>query len=131
MSPRFDLIGLVVKDMAASLAFYRLIGLDIPAEADTEAHVEVVLPNGLRLAWDTRAVIESFMPEWQPATGGPNISMAFLVDSPADVDSTFAAVEAAGHPGHKQPWDAFWGQRYAVLNDPDGNHVDLFAQLPA
>ena len=36
---------------------------------------------------------------------------------------------AAGGRGHKEPWDAFWGQRYAEVLDPDGNVVDLFAPL--
>lgn len=27
------------------------------------------------------------------------------------------------------PWDAFWGQRYGILNDPDGNTIDLFCPL--
>ena len=36
---------------------------------------------------------------------------------------------AAGGRGHLAPWDAFWGQRYAVVLDPDGNVVNLFAPL--
>jgi hypothetical protein len=28
-----------------------------------------------------------------------------------------------------EPWDAFCGQRYAEVEDPDGNVVDLFAPL--
>jgi catechol 2,3-dioxygenase-like lactoylglutathione lyase family enzyme len=131
MTPRFDLIGLVVADLSASLGFYRSLGLDIPPEADSEPHVEVVLPGGIRLAWDTLDVIRSFDPDWQPASGGPGISTAFLVDSPAEVDSTHAAAVVAGYRVHKAPWDAFWGQRYATLIDPDGNHVDIFAPLPA
>jgi uncharacterized glyoxalase superfamily protein PhnB len=38
---------------------------------------------------------------------------------------------AAGGAGHKEPWDAVWGQRYAQLRDPDGNAVELFAPLEA
>jgi catechol 2,3-dioxygenase-like lactoylglutathione lyase family enzyme len=131
MTPRFDLIGFVVADMPASLAFYRSLGLDIPTSADDEPHVEVVLPGGVRLAWDTIDVIRSFDPEWQPPTGGPGMSTAFLVNSPAEVDGTHDAAVAAGFAVHKAPWDAFWGQRYATLIDPDGNHVDIFAPLPA
>ncbi|HEY8791003.1 MAG TPA: VOC family protein [Actinopolymorphaceae bacterium] len=130
MTPRFDLVGLVVADMSASLAFYRALGLDIPTSADTEPHVEIVLPGGIRLAWDTIDVVRSFDPGWEPPTGGPGITTAFLVDSHADVDSTHDAAVAAGYAAYKAPWDAFWGQRYAVLIDPDGNHVDVFAQLP-
>jgi uncharacterized glyoxalase superfamily protein PhnB len=121
------MIGLVVEDMAQSLAFYRLLGLDIPAEADTEPHVEMPLPGGLRLGWDTVATIRSFDPDWQPPSGGHRIGLAFQLDAPADVDEAFEALLAAGHKGHRTPWDAFWGQRYAVVVDPDGNTVDLFS----
>ena len=129
MNPRLDLIGLVVEDMARSLAFYRKLGLDVPDEADSEPHVETTLPGGLRLAWDTVETVRSFAPDWQRPSGGHAISMAFLLDSPADVDRLYQELVATGYEGHKEPWDAFWGQRYAVINDPDGNPVDLFASL--
>ncbi|MFC1410552.1 VOC family protein [Streptacidiphilus sp. N1-12] len=129
MTPRFDLLGLVVADMPASLAFYRRLGLDLPAEADGEPHVETVLPGGLRLAWDTVEVILGIDPGWTPPQGGTRASLAFRCDGPAEVDKVYAELTGAGHPGHKEPWDAFWGQRYAVVHDPDGNTVDLFAPL--
>ena len=128
MEIRFDLIGLVVTDMAATLAFYRDLGLDIPAGTDGEAHVEVALPGGLRLAFDTVEVVRSFDPDWTAPAGGHRIALAFDCGSPAEVDRRYAAFVAAGHHGHREPWDAVWGQRYAVLHDPDGNAVDLFAR---
>ncbi|MER5968274.1 VOC family protein [Streptomyces sp. NPDC002055] len=130
MTPRFDLIGLVVTDMAASLAFYRRLGLDIPAEADTQPHVEAALPGGLRIAWDTTETIRSFDPAWTPPRGH-GVSLAFACDGPGDVDASYAALVGAGHEGYLKPFDAFWGQRYAVVLDPDGHAVDLFAPLPA
>lgn len=123
MTPRFDAIGLAVADMAASLAFYRMLGLDIPAEADTQPHAEATLPGGLRLMWD-RA-------ETPPPSGPGRMELAFLCDSPAEVDAAYAKLTDGGVRGSKAPWDAFWGQRYAVLLDPDGNNVALFAPLPA
>ena len=129
MAPRFDLVGIVVADMAASLAFYRRLGLDVPADSEGAPHVEVTLPGGLRLAWDTHDTIRSFDPGWTPPTDGPGITLAFECDSPADVDATYAAMTDAGAEGHLAPFDAFWGQRYATITDPDGNHVDLFAAL--
>jgi catechol 2,3-dioxygenase-like lactoylglutathione lyase family enzyme len=126
ITPRIDLIGLVVADMAASLAFYRRLGLDLPAEADGQPHVEAALPGGLRLAWDTVETVRSFDPGWSPATGS-RVSLAFDCGTPEGVDAAYAELTAAGHPGHLKPWDAFWGQRYAVVHDPDGNGVDLFA----
>jgi catechol 2,3-dioxygenase-like lactoylglutathione lyase family enzyme len=125
MTPRMDMIGLAVKDMAASLAFYRRLGLEIP---DGEDHVEATLPGGVRIAWDTQEVMKSFDPAWHRGDGSP-ISLAFLVDSPGEVDSLYAELTGDGYEGHLEPWDAFWGQRYAILRDPDGNDVALFAPL--
>jgi uncharacterized glyoxalase superfamily protein PhnB len=113
--------------MPASLAFYRRLGLDIPAGADSEPHVDVALPGGMRLAFDTIATIRSFDPQWAPPKGSARMSLAFRCDSPAEVDQTYAALVDAGYEGHKEPWDAFWGHRYAIVHDPDGNGVDLFA----
>lgn len=126
---RLDLVGIVVADMGKALAFYRRLGVDVPATADGEPHVEVGLPGGLRLAFDTEDTIRSFLPEWRPPTGGGRTSLAFVVPQPADVDALYAELTAAGHHGELAPFDAFWGQRYAVLHDPDGNAVDLFAPL--
>jgi catechol 2,3-dioxygenase-like lactoylglutathione lyase family enzyme len=127
MDLHLEQIGLVVDDMARSLAFYRALGFDLPPEADEQPHVDVTLPSGMRLAWDTVATIRSFEPEWQPPTGSHRIALAFRCDSPAAVDAAYDDLVTRGHTGHKPPWDAFWGQRYAIVHDPDGNSVELFA----
>ncbi len=128
-TPKLDMIGLVVEDLAASLAFYRRLGLEIPADADSSPHVEVTLPGGLRLAWDPVSTIRSFDPAWAAPTGSPRVALAFLCDSPAEVDALYGALVADGAHGHLEPFDAPWGQRYATVHDPDGNGVDLFAPL--
>jgi catechol 2,3-dioxygenase-like lactoylglutathione lyase family enzyme len=131
MDARLDVVGLVVKDMARSLAFYRRLGLEAPPEADREPHVEIGLPGGLRLALDTEETIRSFDPDWAPPSSGHRMSLAFRLDTPAGVDRLYDELVALGYEGHKTPWDAFWGQRYAEVLDPDGNMVDLFAPLDA
>lgn len=128
-TPQMDLIGIVVADMATSLAFYRQLGLALPADADTQPHAEVTLPGGTRLAWDTIETIRSFDASYQAPSGNSSISLAFRLDNAADVDDTYERLVAAGYHGHKAPWDAPWGQRYALIHDPDGNTVDLFAPL--
>jgi catechol 2,3-dioxygenase-like lactoylglutathione lyase family enzyme len=130
MAPRIAVIELVVADMAASLAFYRRLGVDLPAEADAQPHVEAELPGGLKLAWDTVDTIRSFDPAWAPPSGGHRAALAFTCDDPDEVDAVYAGLVDAGYDGHLKPWDAFWGMRYATLRDPDGNAVDLFAPLP-
>src|SRR5436305_1233177 len=115
--------------MERSIRFYRLIGLDVPETPD-EGHVDTFLPNGVRLMLDSEEVVLSFRPDWTRATGN-QLSLAFECSSPAEVDEVYARVVAAGFQGEKEPWDAFWGQRYGQLADPDGVPVDLFAALPS
>lgn len=130
MTPRFDAIGLVASDMAASIAFYRRLGFAFSEGAEKEPHAEAGLPGGLRLMLDSEEMVRSFDPEWQPAAGDGRIAIALLCQSPAEVDSVYQDMVGAGHQGPRKPWDAVWGQRYASLLDPDGNGVDLFAPLP-
>jgi len=126
--PSLNAIGIVSKDLAASIRFYGLLGVTFPAlEGD---HVEAVLPSGLRLMLDDLELIKKLDPEWTAPQGHP-ISLAFECASPEEVDVVHAKVAAAGHASKTAPWDAFWGQRYAQVLDPDGNVVDLFAALPA
>jgi catechol 2,3-dioxygenase-like lactoylglutathione lyase family enzyme len=131
MGANLAVIGLVTEDMARSLAFYRRLGLDIPAQADGEQHVEVALSGGLKLAFDTAETIRSFDPSWAPPAGSPRMGLAFGCDSPAEVDKLYRDLVSAGYEGHMEPWDAVWGMRYAVLHDPDGNGVDLFCPTAA
>ena len=123
-------IAIVAKDMAASLAFYRLLGLDIPEGVENEPHVDITAANGYRIAWDSEELMRSIYSDWTaPAPGGQRVTLTFQCDTPAEVDELYARLEAAGYPGHTPPWDAFWGHRYAVTADPDGTLVDLFASL--
>jgi catechol 2,3-dioxygenase-like lactoylglutathione lyase family enzyme len=125
--PQLNAIGIVASDMTRSISFYRLLGLEVPETPD-EGHVDTFLPNGVRLMLDTEDVVKSFRPDWSRATGN-QLALAFECGSPAEVDETYDRVVAAGFHGEKEPWDAFWGQRYAQLQDPDGVGVDLYAAL--
>jgi uncharacterized glyoxalase superfamily protein PhnB len=129
VTPRLDAIGIVVADLQASMAFYRMLGLEFD-EADAEhGHVEAAGPGGLRVMLDSEESVKSFDPDWTPPEGGQRMALAFLLNAPAEVDSLFRELVEASYHSHKEPWDAFWGQRYAQVRDPDGNTVDLFARL--
>ncbi len=129
MTARFDALGIVVSDMAATLAFYRLLGLDFDEDPDAAGHMEAILPGGTRLMLDTEDVVASFDPDFEPPTGSGRIGLAFVCDRPSDVDRLHDEVVSAGHTSSRAPFDAFWGQRYATVLDPDGNAIDLFATL--
>jgi uncharacterized glyoxalase superfamily protein PhnB len=121
-------IDIVVADMASALAFYRTLGLDAPIGQDDEQQVQVATPGGATLGFVTEAMMRAVNPYWvQPV--GQRVTFACRCDSPEEVDATYARVTAAGYEGRQEPWDAVWGQRYAMLGDSDGNRVDLFAAI--
>jgi len=125
--PQLNACGIAVSDMARSIRFYRLLGLDVPETPD-EGHVDTFLPNGFRFMLDTEEVVRSFLPGWSRETGN-QLSLAFECATVAEVDEVYGRVTAAGFDGQKEPWDAYWGQRYALLHDPDGIRVNLYATL--
>ncbi len=125
---KLDAIGIVCADIAKSMRFYRLLGLDFPDSA--EDHIEATTPGGMRVMLDKLELIKQLNPEWVPPMG-QRMGLAFRCDSPKDVDTTFAKIVQAGFKSKDvAPYDAFWGQRYATVFDPNGNGVDLFAELP-
>src|SRR5574337_399193 len=110
--PQLNAIGIVVSDMAASIRFYRLLGIELP-ETPGEGHVQADA-GGAQLMLDAEDLIRGFRPEWTRETGNP-VALAFECATPAEVDELYARVVEAGFRGEKEPWDAFWGQRYAQL----------------
>ena len=125
--PELNAIGIVSSDLGRSIAFYRLLGVELPE--DGEGHIEAELPSGVRLMLDSEDVIRSFRPDWTREAGN-QLALAFECSGAQEVDELYERVTSAGFDAEKEPWDAFWGQRYAQLRDPDGVPVDLFARLP-
>ena len=124
---KLDMLGIVTKDIGASLEFYRTLGLDAPTTWEGP-YVEMTLEGGVRLSWNDLEMVKGIDPNWEPPVG-QRLGMAFLCDSVADVNARYERVTGAGYTGYTPPFDAFWGQRYATVVDPDGNNVDLFCPL--
>ncbi len=125
MPVQLDMVGIAVKDMAESLRFYRLLELEIPEGQESETHVEATA-GSLRIAWDRIDLLEQIYGSWEDPVGH-RIELAFKCDSADEVDAVYSRMVQRGYRSYKEPWDAFWGQRYAVIEDPDGNLISLFA----
>lgn len=125
---KLDAIGIVASDIKKSVIFYEMLGLKFEACENSADHIEAQLPSGLRIMLDSEKLMKELKPKWVKPQG-QRMTLAFVCDSPAAVDQLYAKIESAGYKGETEPWDAFWGQRYATVLDPDGNAVDLFAAL--
>ena len=132
-APVLDQLNLVVADMGRSIDFYRAIGLDIPDDAvwrtDTGAHhVVMKMPDGFELALDSHALAETYNAGWRAFDGAGNRTvMSFRYADAAEVDAVHERVVGLGHSSSQAPFYTFWGSRYAIVADPDGNHVGLMS----
>ena len=82
--------------------------------------------RGLWIAWDTIAILQDVSDGWVEPVGH-RIELAFLCDAREEVDSFYARMTGHGYRGLKAPWDTFWEQRDAIIEDPDGNRLSLYA----
>jgi hypothetical protein len=100
-----DMIGITVRDMTAALRFYRLLGLAIPTGVESQPHVDVITPNGYRIAWDSEELMKSLYPNWVEPVG-QRITLAFKCDSPTEVNELYQRIVQSGYQGYQEPWDA-------------------------
>ena len=125
---RLDCVAVTSVNLDRTVAFYRLLGFTFPEYAADEMHIEAITPPGaVRLMIDHADLATQLIGE--PPRPGNTSAFGILCDGPAGVDRVAAAIGAAGFAVETAPWDAFWGQRYATVSDPDGYRVDLFAPL--
>ena len=127
MSPRFYSIGLVARDIPATLAFYRRLGLTIPESSPErdEHHRSATMDGGIDLDFDSRRFAATWNEGW-PDRGQMGV-LGFRVAARDVVDEIYGDLVAAGYQGQQPPIDAFWGSRYAVVEDPDGNAVGIMS----
>lgn len=125
---KLDAVSVTSANLEKSVQFYSLLGFEFPGFDKNQKHIEPLTKEGeVRLMIDAADLIQSII----GATPVPpnHSSFAILCDSPSDVDETAKKITEAGFTVVKEPWDAFWGQRYVIVKDPDGYMVDVFSPL--
>jgi len=121
-------VGVTTSNMKKTVSFYTILGFKFPNYNSEEGHVEAISPAGsVRLMIDLKQIIKDIINE-DPKPGNHSI-FALEYDSVEELNQIVIEVESAGFKSIKEPWDAFWGQRYAVVEDPDGYKVDLYAYI--
>jgi uncharacterized glyoxalase superfamily protein PhnB len=131
-SPVLAQINLVARDFDATLAFYRRLGVPVPdafASPDGIRHAELDMEGGVTFELDNLALAQLYNAGWRRPAGGSRALLGFRVESRAAVDAHYAELTAAGYEGRQPPYDTFWGARYAVVADPDGNDVGIMSAL--
>lgn len=126
MPPTFDQINIVVRDMDAMSEFYNRLGVQLDSSDPEWAphHRSKPRGDGIDIDLDSELFARVWNGGWRKPQG---VVLGFRVDGRDEVDRLYAELTAAGYGGQQPPYDAFWGARYAVVSDPDGNAVGLMS----
>jgi len=127
--PVLNQVNMVVTDMSATVAFYRRLGLTIPeTDPDWASHHRTAeVPGDIDLDFDSAEFARAWDKGW---ASGPRMGvLGFSVSSREAVNDIYRDLTEAGYTGEQQPYDTFWGTRYAVIQDPDGNPVGIMSPV--
>ncbi|MBO0840630.1 MAG: VOC family protein [Sciscionella sp.] len=125
-------VNFIVADLDRSRDFYRRLGFTfrersrrgvdaVEAWVADDAGVIVVL-HSIEFAtwWDPNTP--------GPVAGGPQIDLE--LDSAELLESIVDDLRSSGATIAKEPTTMSWGQRFAIVVDPDGYRIGLKAPLP-
>jgi catechol 2,3-dioxygenase-like lactoylglutathione lyase family enzyme len=130
--PILHQINLVVKNIPASIAFYRRLGLTVEEAGHPEwaaHHATAVMSNGMRLEFDSESFAKQWNSGWRDRNAGSLGVLFFAVPTREDVDRLHASLSAFSCSSQQLPCDAFWGSRYAIIEDPDGNSIGIMSPI--
>ena len=131
-APILNQLNIVAKDFDQTIEFYRRLGINIPDSVNLPngtRHTTITLPNGMTFEVDNQALAKIYNPGWQRPEGSSPVLIGFALPTREEVDKRYAELINAGYEGHRPPFDAFWGARYAIVVDPDGNDVGLMSPI--
>jgi len=124
------MLNVIVGDMPTSLDFYRRLGVTVPGREDeTGPHVQLRMPGGFSLELDTAESARIWHAGWRADPASVGVVIGFWLPTREAVDQRYAELTSAGYLGRQPPFDAFWGARYAIVADPDGNDVGLMSPV--
>ena len=124
------MLNVIVRDMAASLDFYQRLGIAVPRLGDDlGAHVQLKMPGGFSLELDTGESAGLWHAGWRADPASTQLVLGFMLPARQAVDDRYAELTSAGYRGRQPPFDAFWGARYAIVADSDGNDVGLMSPV--
>ncbi|AZB44346.1 VOC family protein [Bacillus sp. FJAT-42376] len=127
---RINLIALGVREIAASLKFYRQIGFEASVIGNEEEPVIVFFKNqGTKLELFPLEQLAKDINEENPpelsAGGFSGITLAYNAKSEEEVNQMFERAKKAGAEIAKKPQKTSWGGYSGYFRDPDGYYWEV------
>ena len=132
--PVLDQLNIIAADFDATMAFYRVLGIEIQEPARTPEgepfHASHRPAHGAAIEVDSPRFARLWNEGWtDEAELAGRILLGLRVADRETVDRLYAAAMETGHKGLQPPSDGFWGARYAIIEDPDGHAVGLMSPV--
>ena len=125
---KLNAVAVISKNIPQTIRFYMILGFSFPEISPKDTHVETIKREGeAKLMIDTADFMKDFLHRNPvPAT---HSTFGVEYDTPAEIDKIVEELKKANFTVINEPWDAFWGQHYAIVQDPDGYMVDLYSHM--
>src|SRR6185437_2881487 len=118
MALELFMLGLIVRDMKASVEFYRHLGLAIPEGSEEKTFVEVKM-TGMSFFLNSK-------PSWDPnygeraetpitAAGSFGQVLEFNLKEHSAVDAMYAKLVQLGYRGYREPYAVSSDTRFALV----------------
>ncbi len=125
---KLNAVGVASSNLTKTVEFYKLLGFDFPSLKGDDQYVESNDKKGsIKLMIDSFEMVKSILGYLPKPSNHSNF--AILYDNPTEIDEIITKLSQKDFTIIKKRWNAFWGQRYAIVQDPDGYKVDLYAYL--
>jgi catechol 2,3-dioxygenase-like lactoylglutathione lyase family enzyme len=132
--PRLDQVNIIAGDVRRSMDFYGRLGVSLPEPPAGLPgglyHVSGEAEGGMAVDLDSAAFAQFWNQGWagrKDLVG--RVVLGFGLNSRGAVDAKFAELTDAGYGALAPPYDAFWGARYAIVEDPNGIAVGLMSPI--
>jgi catechol 2,3-dioxygenase-like lactoylglutathione lyase family enzyme len=121
-----DQVNVVVDNMEAMAEFYGRLGLSLSHGPPEWAphHRNTGGEGGVDFDLDSSTFASVWNEGWP---GGTGVVLGFRVPEREQVDRLHHELTAAGYASQQTPYDAFWGSRFAVVADPEGNSAAIMS----
>jgi catechol 2,3-dioxygenase-like lactoylglutathione lyase family enzyme len=122
--PQLNQVNIIAGDLRRSIDFYGRLGVSVPTPAEPPGglyHLGGEAEGGMAVDLDTAGFAQFWNKGWAGREDlAGRVVLGFGLATREAVDAKYGELTSAGYSALAAPYHAFWGARYAIVEDPTG-----------